>query len=117
MTKAQENSTKWLYPPTLDQVNTLVEQVGVSLYKFEAFFGLPKGTIKQVRTGERQIPVKYWHVFFEPVKPTQAQLRMINKSKRKVVTNPVTEARGNPPETHQPKEQISHNRLDRLRKG
>ena len=60
----------YLRPPTQEQIDNFIHECGVSCYRFESFFGMPRGTIKVARTGYMPMPLKYWHIFYEKVIPT-----------------------------------------------
>lgn len=67
----KENRRKYLLPPNPVQIDEFVRKVcGVSYYRFEEFFGMPKGTIKVVKTGYMDMPVKFWHIFYDQIIPT-----------------------------------------------
>lgn len=70
-----KNWEKWLHPPTIELIDEVINSFEVSYYRFEKYFGIPKGTIKKVRTGERKLPVFYWHLFYEPPEKPQYVVR------------------------------------------
>lgn len=62
-----ENNTKYLNPPTLQLIDSVIKRFGVSESQFERFFGIPKGTIKNIRyESDRMLPSKFWHLFYDP---------------------------------------------------
>lgn len=65
LNKAEENKKKYLHAPTIQQIDEFVKECKVSYYRFELFFGIARGTIKDVRAGKKEFPVKYWHIIFE----------------------------------------------------
>ncbi len=66
----KDNRRRYLQAPNIEQIDEFVSMCKVSYYRFEEFFGLPKGTIKVVKTGYMEMPLKYWHIFYEKVIPT-----------------------------------------------
>lgn len=69
MSIEEENIRKYGKPPTIQQINSFVEQVGLSLSRFEKFFAIAPACLRNVRYGTRPLPVKYWHIFYERVIP------------------------------------------------
>jgi hypothetical protein len=60
------NASRYLFPPTYEQIKSVIEKTGLSEPGFERFFGIPETTIKQVRLGKRKhLPTPYWHLIFE----------------------------------------------------
>lgn len=68
-TKAQQNRTKYLKAPTLEQVESFITKLKVSGAQFERFYGIPDGTIRQIKLNKRSLPAKFWHIIYEQVKP------------------------------------------------
>lgn len=70
MTEIEKHNRKnYLKPPTPQQIEEFVKECGVSNLAFESFFGIPAGTIAVVKTGYMNMPVKYWHYFYEKIIP------------------------------------------------
>lgn len=66
----KDNRRRYLQAPTIEQIDEFVAICKVSYYRFEDFYGMPKGTIKVVKTGYMAMPVKFWHIFYEKIIPT-----------------------------------------------
>lgn len=73
------NKLKWLNPPTIEQIEAVYKKLNVSGADFERFYGMPKGMIAKVRRGDKPMPAKYWHLFFE--EPEKAPLFEPNNHK------------------------------------
>lgn len=67
--RAAKNRTIYLKAPPYDQVIEFIAELGVSQSQFERFFGIAKGTIKQIQVGNCQLPAKHWHIVYEKIKP------------------------------------------------
>jgi len=61
-----ENNIKYLKAPSIDLIESVVKKFKVSESQFERFFGISKGTIKYVRMNLREMPSKFWHLFYDP---------------------------------------------------
>jgi hypothetical protein len=72
---------KYLKPPSIQLILKVVKDAGVKATQFELYFGIPKGTIKQIKHGSRSMPVRFWELFYEWSE---------NKKKTKKVTKKVT---------------------------
>lgn len=108
-----ENNKKYTGPPTIEIIESVVTKFNVSEAQFERFFGLSYGTIKKVRFGERDMPSKYWHFFFDP------QYNIVRRTDfgKSVVTNPVPEMvpKNTTNKAIKPKSDIDpHSKLGRL---
>lgn len=66
---AEDNIKKYGKPPTWEQIESLVNEVGLSFYKFELFYSLPVNHLANVKTGKRQLCKSYWHLFYERIIP------------------------------------------------
>lgn len=78
MSQASDNKAKYLKPPSLQQIEAFVADLGVTCTQFEKFFGIATGTIKQIRLYEntepkpqyeRKLPAKFWHIIYEKIVP------------------------------------------------
>lgn len=67
----EENSRKYLKPPSSVQIDEFLHELGVTTAAFERFYGIPIGTIRKIRHGDngRILPMKYWHIIYEKIKP------------------------------------------------
>lgn len=53
-------------PPSQDLIDKVVKKSGLKRYlTFETVWGIPAGTLTLVNIGERSLPVKYWHIFYD----------------------------------------------------
>ena len=92
--KDEEIRLKYLKPPTLQQIKDFVESQNVSYSQFERFYRIPAGVLRQVKMGNRDLPVKFWAIFYERLTPTYGtSFKEINKIvfKKKTVTKFVTQ--------------------------
>lgn len=55
--------------PTYDQVKAFISELGITAAQFERFYGIAKGTMKQVKFGNTTLPAKHWHIIYEKIKP------------------------------------------------
>lgn len=60
---------KYLKPPTHDQIFGFIGELGVSCLQFERYFFIPTGTLRGVSFGNRNLPVKFWPIFYERIVP------------------------------------------------
>lgn len=98
MEQAKLNKKKWLLPPDIDMITDFLSHLGVSAPSFESFYGIPKGTIRGIRHGNRSLPAKYWHIIYDKVEPKfgsgflEQKDRIIKKAPQSIiiVTNNVT---------------------------
>lgn len=70
-------------PPSWELIERVVKKSKIKrMYLFEAVWGIPKGSLTLYKTGERILPVKYWHIFydFELVNQIYSKLEKKNKS-------------------------------------
>lgn len=66
----QKNLEKYLRAPDLEQIMAFVKELKVKARQFERFYGIPDGTIRQIKQGNRELPPKFWHIVYEKIKPT-----------------------------------------------
>lgn len=85
----------YLKEPSLDDILSFVNLVGVSYAHFEAYYGMAEGTIKNVKYGSKKLAVRYWPIFYERIVPQYGSLnnfkKPIKKSVPKLVPNTKTE--------------------------
>lgn len=84
------NGYKYNISPTIEMIEKTVKiytDKGWSVFKFERVFGLFHRCISQLRMNYRELPVQYWHIFYEHGKkaPTQEWMEkdIIRRLKRK----------------------------------
>lgn len=65
-----ENAYKYLLPPTIEQIDAVVKAANVNAAQFERFHGIFAGCIRDIRCGKRNMPAKYWHLFFDTADPS-----------------------------------------------
>ncbi len=74
-----EATQKYLYPPTNEQIFSFVEEVGVSAFAFERYYGIAQDTLKSVKSGWRKLPRKHWGIFYERTIPTYGSFNNFEK--------------------------------------
>jgi hypothetical protein len=62
------NSSKYLKAPSIEQIKKVIDAHGVVTPQFERFYDMPEKTLQKTLRGERSVPVKYWHIFYECLK-------------------------------------------------
>lgn len=62
---AEQNRMRYLKQPTMEEIDSFIKFCRVSELQFERFFRIAAETIKNVRNGDRPLPAKYWHIFYE----------------------------------------------------
>lgn len=67
---AKINEKKYLYPPTWSQIQSFIDELGVSLSQFEKFYFIPHHMMCQVKSGAKKFPKYAWGYIFEKIKPT-----------------------------------------------
>ena len=87
--RAEDNLKKYLKPPTWEQIDSLVKEVGVTIYRFESYYGLPFNHLAKVKCGLKQLGRAYWHIFYERIKP-EYHLQFNKKAIRKTVPKMIT---------------------------
>lgn len=83
------NRYKFLKAPTIEQIEAVVKKAGVTETQFERYYGLYARAICYARSGYREMPVKYWHLFLEePPKPYSKRIsrtpQIANEANKKV---------------------------------
>jgi len=68
------NHLKYLKAPSWEQIRKVVDAHQVGDKQFERFYGMAENTLNKTRIGDRQLPVRYWHIVYEC-------LRMIDDEK------------------------------------
>lgn len=70
MTKEDyEIKEKYLKAPTLQEIRSFIDEVGVTVIQFERFYNMPKRTLFLTLGGHRALPVKYWPIFYDRIIP------------------------------------------------
>lgn len=85
--------------PSWELIMQVVEKSKLKrLTKFERIWGIPHKSLTLYKIGERDLPIAYWHIFydFDIVNQMYSKLRQ----KRKSVTNKVTEPKIHLPNKH-----------------
>lgn len=53
-------------PPRVGLIEKVVKKSGLKFFaRFENVWGMPAGTLKLVRYGLRELPAKFWHIFYD----------------------------------------------------
>lgn len=66
---AMNNRAKYMKAPTWEQINHFILELGVTVAQFERFYDIPAKTLFNVKTGERALPARFWHIVYERIKP------------------------------------------------
>lgn len=69
MTISQENKAKYLIPPTFEQIEEFRKKLGVRGATIEHYYALGRGTYYKYKIGEKNLPVRLWHIFYEQIVP------------------------------------------------
>jgi hypothetical protein len=69
MSETSEIKKKYLKEPTIEQVLSFIEEVGVSYAHFEYYYGMAEGTIRNFKCGVKKLAVRYWPIFYERIIP------------------------------------------------
>lgn len=110
MYEVDEITKVYLKPPTIEQVFSFVEEVGVKYSHFENYYGMHKGILKNVKCGNKNIPKKHWWIFYERIVPQYGIYNNFKKPKSKSSTKLV------PKKVPSQSEEIdNHGRLGRLK--
>jgi hypothetical protein len=64
-----EIKKKYLKSPTIQEIQSFIKEVGVSVIQFERFYNMPKRTLFLTLGGHRALPVKYWPIFYDRIIP------------------------------------------------
>lgn len=56
---------KYLHPPSIELILSVVKDAGVKPTHFERYFGIAHGTIKNIKAGFKFMPYKHWSLFYE----------------------------------------------------
>lgn len=68
-TIAEINKKKYLIPPSWEQIESFINELGVKMYHFEKFYHIAFNTLTQVKAGSRQLAAEHWHIIYERIKP------------------------------------------------
>ena len=63
--RRRDNQKKYSGPPTWEQIERVVKKTGMSKFHFELFYGINHNHLAQVKRGQRQLSLTYWHIFYE----------------------------------------------------
>src|SRR5688572_10445129 len=76
----RNNTSKYLKSPTIEDIQSALDNLGVCARHFERYFGIPVKTITKFKVGSQGFPKKYWHLIFENLpKDKQEVLKTITK--------------------------------------
>lgn len=70
------NSFKYLKAPSIEQIKIVVAAHGVNPKQFERFYGMTQKTLEKIGRGDRNLPVKHWHIIYECLKMIDEQKPM-----------------------------------------
>lgn len=63
------NTAKYSCAPTWKQIESFMKEMGMRMYRFERFFGIPFNCLTKVKKGDQALPAKFWHIIYEKRKP------------------------------------------------
>ena len=63
------NRRKYAKPPSWEQIDAFISDLGMSFNHFEKFYGIPYNTVTQIKSGQRELSSPYWHYIYERIKP------------------------------------------------
>lgn len=53
-------------PPSQELIEKVVKKSGLKFFaRFEVVWAMPKDVLTLVKNGHRNLPAKYWHIFYE----------------------------------------------------
>lgn len=53
-------------PPSWELIESAIKKSKLKRqYVFEDIWGIPKGSLTLYKSGERLLPARYWHIFYE----------------------------------------------------
>lgn len=77
---------KYLKPPTPEEMIDFINEVGVGKAQFERFYNMPPKTLILSISGRRNLPVKFWPVFYERKIPAYG-IEWLKENKDKIKVN------------------------------
>lgn len=91
------NRRKYAKPPSWEQIDAFIKELGMNMYHFEKFYGIPFNNLVQVKSGKRNLGAAYWHIIYERIKPAYGvgfiEDYTTNKPKKRIkhyITNNLT---------------------------
>lgn len=63
-----ENTSKYPCAPSWEVIESFIKEMGMSMYRFERFYGISYNTLTQVKSGKNTLAAKHWHIFYEKIK-------------------------------------------------
>lgn len=101
LNKANQNRRIYMKAPAYEQIMEFIKELDISGSQFERFYGIAKGTIRQVAFGNTTLPAKHWHIIYEKIKPAYGVGYFEAPPKKK----------GSIEKTEEPKVDLSRNEL------
>jgi hypothetical protein len=79
----RQNAVKYkATPPSWEVIQSAIEKSGLKrMVIFEDVWGIPRGTLTLYKCGERVLPVRYWHIFYDFDTINQIYTKSQKKSK------------------------------------
>lgn len=108
----EQNKTKYAQPPSWEQIDSFIKELGMTMYHFEKFYGITYNHLTQVKSGVKRLGSAYWHIIYERIKPTYGAgfLEDYSTNEPKKRTNSVL-----PSKLPLQKDIDDHNRLHRVK--
>lgn len=70
-------------PPSWELIEKVIKKSGLKmLSKFEYVWFMPRSTLTWYKTGEKILPAKYWHIFYDFDLVSQKYRKMYRKRKK-----------------------------------
>lgn len=88
---------KYLKAPPVEMVLAFIEELDVSYAQFERFYGMYEGLIKNMKTGNKQLPIKHWAIIYEKIVPQYGTGYKKASRKKRTVSHKVSDRH---PKTH-----------------
>lgn len=63
------NRRKYAKAPSWEQIDAFIKEMGMNMYHFEKFYGIPFNQLTQVKSGAKKLGSAYWHIIYERIKP------------------------------------------------
>jgi hypothetical protein len=63
------NRRKYAKAPSWEEIHAFIKEMGMNMYHFEKFYGIPFNTMAQVKSGQKKLGSPHWHIIYERIKP------------------------------------------------
>lgn len=83
-------------PPTWDLIQKTIKRSGLKFQnRFELVWGIPHKILTQVKRGDKELPCKYWHIFYDFDNIKKQTIEKIEVAKRVPAKSNVLETNKN----------------------